>query len=250
MTRDGAFQLHGCVFGMLKPPLRHRRRRMRPQVDVGVTQQRQNRVVERRRGHLDLAADDTVAVFRNHSVQQLEFDGPKQLFVVLGKPAVLGHQPANPRIPVQIKRVHPGQLVPHLQVAEIVDGERQSASPLVEQFLVPGIDLDHPLALRMEEVLEDEDDVRLGEIGSGCEAQIEDTIACAICRKCLELDEQRRHQVERDADARKLPKERRHPVVVLQRVHPHPGEDVLAGDEILVVRLMHVPEDGHACHTL
>jgi hypothetical protein len=55
---------------------------------------------------------------------------------------------------------------------------------------------------------------------------------------------------ERDPHRRKLPQEGDHAVVVLERVEPDPRQDVLAGDQILVVRLMHVPEDRHPCHTV
>ena len=46
----------------------------------------------------------------------------------------------------------------------------------------------------------------------------------------------------------KLAQQRRHAVVVLQGVHAHPWEDVLARREIFVVRLVHVPEDGDVGH--
>ena len=48
----------------------------------------------------------------------------------------------------------------------------------------------------------------------------------------------------------KLPQQRHHPVVVLQRVQADPRQDVLAGGEVFVIRLVHVPEDGDAGHTL
>ncbi len=70
----------------------------------------------------------------------------------------------------------------------------------------------------------------------------------AIGRECLELHQQRRHEVERHPDRRKLAHERDHPEVVLQPVQPHPRQDVLVRHEILVVRLMHVPEEGDPGH--
>ena len=39
-----------------------------------------------------------------------------------------------------------------------------------------------------------------------------------------------------------------HAVVVLERVQPDPGEDVLAGRGVLVERLVHVPEDRNVGH--
>ncbi len=93
-------------------------------------------------------------------------------------------------------------------------------------------------------------DVGVGEVVGRLQAQLEKAIASAIRRKCLQLDQQRRHQVERDADIGKLPQQRHHPVVVLQGVQPDPGQDVLVRHQVLVERLVHVPQDrdsGHRC---
>ena len=49
---------------------------------------------------------------------------------------------------------------------------------------------------------------------------------------------------------RKLPQERDHPVIVLERVEPDPRQDVLVCHQVLVVRLVHVPQEGDAGHTL
>ena len=60
--------------------------------------------------------------------------------------------------------------MPHLQIAKVVDGEPAGGRALVglgrqrpaaprEQLGVARVDVDHPLALRVEEVVEDEVDV-------------------------------------------------------------------------------------------
>ena len=92
--------------------------------------------------------------------------------------------------------------------------------------------------------------VGVGQLRRRFEAEIEIRIARPVGRELLELDEQRRHQVERDPHVRKFAKERHHAVVVLQRVQSHPRQDVLAGHEVLVIRLVHVPQQGDASHTL
>ena len=86
------------------------------------------------------------------------------------------------------------------------------------------------------------------EVGRRLEAQLQETVVGAVLGERLELDEQRRHEIERDADVRKLPEERHHAVVVLEGMEPHPRQDVLVGDEVFVERLVHVPEDGDLCH--
>ncbi len=100
----------------------------------------------------------------------------------------------------------------------------------------------------MKKVLQDKGDVLLGEVGGRLEAEVEIPIAGTVRREGLELHEQRGDEVERDADARELAKQRNHPVVVLQGMQPHPGENVLPGDEVLVIRLVHVPQEGHLGH--
>ena len=80
----------------------------------------------------------------------------------------------------------------------------------------------------------------------GFQTDKEMTIPRLPVRERLDLDQQRRHQVEGDADARELAEQRHHAPVVLDGVQTHPREDVLAGREVLVIGLMHVPEQGES----
>ena len=104
VIRRGARQLLGGVLRMREPLARHAGIGMRPQVDVGVAQQRQNRMVERRRRHFDLAARHGVPVLGNHPVQQLQLDFAELQLVVLVEAPPLGHQPAHARVGVEIER--------------------------------------------------------------------------------------------------------------------------------------------------
>src|SRR5438270_707245 len=117
-----------------------------------------------------------------------------------------------------------------------------------EQLGVPWVHLNHALVLRVEEILEDEIDIAVGEVGGRPEAQLEVPVARAIGRERLELDEHRGYQVEGHLHLRELAHQRGHAVVILQRVEPHPRKDVLPRDEVFVERLMHVPQDGYASH--
>ena len=103
-------------------------------------------------------------------------------------------------------------------------------------------------ALRVKEVLQDEGHVLLGELRGRLQAQVEVPVVRAVGGEGLELHQERRNQVERHPDGRKFAQQRDHPVVVLQGVEANPGEDVLAGDQIFVVRLVHVPEEGDLGH--
>ena len=100
-----------------------RRMRMRPQVGVGVAQQRQDRVVERRGRKLDLAGRGQLLVDRNDGAEQLELHLSKHPLVLLAVGPLLPHQRLQPRIGAQPVGVHPGELVPHLQIAQVVGRE-------------------------------------------------------------------------------------------------------------------------------
>jgi len=61
----------------------------------------------------------------------------------------------------------------------------------------------------------------------------------------LDLIHQRRHQVEGLLDVRVPVEQRRHLVIVLGAAEPNPGQQKTAGQVILVIRLVHVPDEGH-----
>ena len=73
-------------------------------------------------------------------------------------------------------------------------------------------------------------------------------VARAVLGKRLDLHDERRHEVERDADAGELLEQGHHAPVVLDGVQPDPRQDVLAGGEILVIRLVHVPQQRQFHH--
>src|SRR5207249_10784297 len=60
----------------------------------------------------------------------------------------------------------------------------------------------------------------------------------------LNLSEQRRHEVEGRTDLGISVQQRRHLVVVLGRSQPNPRQKVGAREVVLVIRLMHVPDEG------
>src|SRR5262249_33077997 len=53
----------------------------------------------------------------------------------------------------------------------------------------------------------------------------------------------RGHEIEGLPDLRKLLEDAHHAVVVLERMHARPRKLVLARDEVLVIRLVHMPEE-------
>jgi hypothetical protein len=74
------------------------------------------------------------------------------------------------------------------------------------------------------------------------------TVAGATVAEGLQLHDQGRHQVERGPDARERLQHVHHAAIVLERVHTNPRQDVLARREVLVERLVHVPQQGESNH--
>jgi hypothetical protein len=115
----GAIELLDGVFRPAKRLSRTTGVGMRAKVDVAVAQQRQDRVIERRRRDLDLAAFGRRSVLRYHLLEQLQLDLAQDQLVAFGKAAPFGEQAADPVIAIQIEGIDPRQLVPDLQVPQI-----------------------------------------------------------------------------------------------------------------------------------
>ena len=88
----------------------------------------------------------------------------------------------------------------------------------------------------------------LAQLIGRCQTHFQMAIARLSGRKGFELYEQRWNQVERELERRELACQRRHPVVVLERMQPHPRLEVLAGGEVLIEGLVHVPQQSDARH--
>src|SRR5688572_5208041 len=137
---------------------------MRAQVDIRVAQERQNRVIKRRRRELDLTAARRVAIFGHHCAQDLELDATQKGLVLLGVAAVLRNERTDSLVALEIQRVDPHQLVPDLQVADVFRRELRRkcartesltvAATSSEQLRVPREGLDHPRLVRVEKVLD------------------------------------------------------------------------------------------------
>ena len=83
--------------------------------------------------------------------------------------------------------------------------------------------------------------VGIGQALGRLESQVEERIDGGARGVLRHLRHHGRHQVKRLPDGRELLQNPHHPVVVLERMHARPRQLVLAGDQILVVGLVHVP---------
>ena len=250
MTLPGAPELLRRIVRMPECRAWHTRGRVRVEVDVRVAQQRQNRVIERRGRQFHLPALCGVAILGNDPAKDLELDLAQLGFVGFAEAALLLHEPAHARVGVQVERIDPRQLVPYLQVEKILVRVSPAGLPLLQELGVARISIDHSPARGVEEFGERDRPLVIAQLVRRLHAELEVPVPRALLGERLELHEQRGDQVERELHLRKLAQQRGHPVVVLQTVHPHPREDMLARGEVFVVRLVHVPEDGDVSHDL
>ena len=247
-------QLLRGIFRVPEPLARHARVRVRAQEHVAIAEQRQNGMVEGGRRELYLTAGRRGGVLRNHLAQDLEFDLTQDGLVLFLEVAPLLNEPAHARIGLEVKRIHPGELVPHLQVADVADGELPGGDggaaavfALAEQLAVSRVGVDHAPPRCVEAVGDQEGALFVGQLLGRLEADLEMPVPGAAVRERFELHEEGRHEVEREAHVRKLAQQRRHPVVVLERMQADPRQDVLPCHQVLIERLVMVPQQRNAC---
>ncbi len=144
-------------------------------------------MVKRRRRDLDLPAREGIAVFGDDAIQDFELHLPQHSLVGFGEPTAALDERAHARVRIQVGRIDPRQLVPHLQIADILHGVRRGA--FREQLGVSRVDVDHPLTLGVKEVHPDEVDLGGREIGRGLQAELECAIVRAVPRERVELHE-------------------------------------------------------------
>jgi hypothetical protein len=148
---------------------------------------------ERRGRQFDLSSLRRVAVLRNHLTKQLEFDAAQHRFVLFREPPPLLNQRANTVVPVEVIRVDPDQLVPHLQIANLFGGElrrhRAAAQsdattlPLRQQFGVPGKRIDHARPMRVEELVDAVGALLVGQRLGGLQTDLQMPIARLFSRE-------------------------------------------------------------------
>ena len=168
--------------------------------------------------------------------------------------------PAHARSRSQVERVDPRQLVPDLQVAEVVGREplRRGLDARADPTCCRAAPAAPRSADRHRSSAAAAREKKFSRMnadvvrGSSASAGFRPSSRYRSCARsaanassCTSSDGTR---LNVSADARELLEQRHHAVVVLERVQPHPRQDVLARHEVLVVRLVHVPEERDAGH--
>ena len=143
--------------------------------------------------------------------------------------------------------VEPGELRPHLQVAQFLGAEHVARAGFllcvarVEQLAVARIAVDHVRRIGIERMLQQELALVLGQVSAGLSASSRNgSRACpaAYSSTCAIMDGTR---LKVCCTLREIFQDAHHAVVVFERVHARPGKLVFAGSKVLIERLVHVP---------
>src|SRR5688500_1557003 len=138
------------IFGAAERWSWHAGARMSFQINVRVAQQRKNWMVKRRGRQLDLTPGRSLAVLRNYPSQNLELHISQLGLVGFRERALLAHEAVHSGVVVQIERIHPGELVPDLQIEIVLVRICSAGIPFGQQLRVARDPLDHSSARRVE----------------------------------------------------------------------------------------------------
>ena len=218
--------------------------------DRGIAHQRKNRVIVWRGRDFDLARRRQLAVLGRHLGHDLALLG-SHARLVGGREVAPAAQPLAHFLVVRLKfLVEPRQLRPHLQVAKILRPEHRPRPrillrlPGVVQLAVARVAVNHAARIGIERVAQQKSAVPIRQRFGRLQRRVEKGIAGRARGVFGNLHHHRRHQVKGLADARKLLQNAHHAVVVLERVHARPWQLVFARGQVLIKRLVHVPEEA------
>ena len=205
-------------------------------------------MVVRGGGDLDLARGRQPAVHRQHLAHDLALLLAHAALVGQREIAPAPHPFAHLGVLGLVLLVEPGELRPHLQVAKIPRAEQVPRArallplPRTVQLAVARVAVDHALRIGVEGMLQQEGALRVGQVLGRLEGRLEERVHGLARGVLRHLRHHRRHQVEGLPDFRKLLQNPRHAVVILEGVHARPRQLVLAGSQVLVEGLVHVPQ--------
>ena len=248
VRRDGA---RDVVFGILGVAVA-----IRGQVDVGhrlacqplVEQEGDDRVIEGGGRQLDLPALGELAMEGDDLAEQVALLVEEPVLLGLGVAAGLGLELGELGVLLEEDRVHPREIRPDLEVAQVAFAEAaegllggvDAQARALEEFEIARVGADHGVGVGHEEVVEQVERV-LAPQAVGRHARDEQVLVGRAVDVGVDLDEQAGDEVDRAAELGHLVQVHRHAEVVLGAVEAHPGHRVLPGHVVGVIRLMLVP---------
>ena len=146
--------------------------------------------------------------------------------------------------------VEPCDLRQHLQVGEVLRikiffrflGRIAMLAEPLEQLPVARIPPNHIRVVGLKKILQGEVPLLLRQILGRLGRHVQKRILRRARNVILNLRDQRRHQIEVLVDVGKLIQQFHHAVIIFERMQAHPGQAIFAGHQILVERLVLMPE--------
>ena len=174
---------------------------------------------------------------------------------VLGEAAIFLAQRGQTRILLDGAVSEPGEIVPHLQIqqllcgklagdaVEIMPGDVQS--PFHQQLMVSWEGSHHRRPIGRKKMTDQKGLFFEGQIGRWALGMFEKKIEDLAGADFLELQEERRGKIECGANSRKFFQQIGHIVVGLGRMQAYPRHAGRSGHRIGVVGLVHMPQETH-----
>ena len=220
-----------------------------------VPQQRQDGMEERRRRQFDLSTLREFTVQRDHPLEQSHLLVEQESFFHLGEVAPLVSQLAQFGILLEDERMNPREIVPDLQVANVLRREPRGRllgrvmPALLLQFLIARVRMNHPRRAH-EELFEQVLRVVFAQPVRWHPRHFQMPVAQPLLGVPLQLQQQTRDEVDRAAELGHLLEVQRHPDVILCAVQTDPRHQRFAADVVGVVRLVLVPDEreGNGVH--
>ena len=213
---------------------------------VDVADEGQDGVVVGRRRQFDLARLGHLAVLRDHAPQHLQLGGEEDALVGLGELAVLCLQGREAGVAVDPGGVAPGEVGPDLEVADVFCREGVRLRGPRRQLEVARGLLDPERRRRLPEPADQEGALLGAQLFGRPAGEVQEKVGRLAPAVLVDLGQQRGDEVEGLTHPRVGVEQRHHLVVVLDRMQPHPGQEVRVGEVVLVVGLMHVPHQRQA----
>ena len=176
-----------------------------------------------------------------------------ELFVLLREAPALVDEQAQVRVAFDDERMDPGEIEPDLQIAQIVlleapqgfAGRVLAGGPPQVKLLVAGEGGDHVMRIGHEEVVEQIEAIRLGQIVGRDSRDLQGPIGRPAIGIGLNLHQQARHQVDGAVHGREFEQVQGHADIIFDAVQPNPGHGVLTADVVGIIGLVLVPVKGN-----
>ena len=117
---------------------------------------------------------------------------------------------------------------------------------MIPELAVTRVASNHVHGVGLEQIFQRKSTLAGSQVVRGFGCNIEAWISRGSCHIVLDLGNQRGNKVKRLVNLGKLIQQLDHPIVIFERMQPDPREAVLARNQILVKRLVLMPENNHA----